>query len=620
MLVSILLKNQQASLANVIPLKVHHQINTLYDWATQQRLALLLADKRKSIHLIDSNIYHEMNALITNLLTFAGAKNNVISYNIDNHIVAECKLDISLFHQVISHFCQHLLKGLSNARLHIDITMADKNSGQQMLRFAFNVTQLNTHIKVPQEINVLANNNSVNLANESLATQYYYRFFNVTHSEQLQAKAIDDGYQVTFVMPITTGPLVAKPHSHTNFLKINTLFISNSPIESTLFEQLTAANQLILSTNTIINTLEQHLNVIQLTKKAVDVVVIAPDVFVEYFSLINQRLAELPKLLQPKVMVLQPLCNQAFHRVGMYQQSQSLLHSTEFSGELAAFLKSGQRNNLLLPAKTFTQYHFVPTQVEVLLAVNLPQQHEVLHRLLHWMGLKVHIVCNSQLMLKQWQTGRYLILINEFDTSPLLPLLAGTAESRAIYCFSDQQLMQWSNTQAPSYTQWAINKLPNVLDIKALIATLTPWLKSAPVTTDLAPVLLKNTVEKAEKPAPLIDQINSSELIPAFNVTIYSKNQGSPTLAAFMLPDYIAEIDDAIKQLAHALINQNKSEAEHFLRAILTLAKILSANELLSSAKALQTFFINNSGENCDDALYTIQQKFQQVAEYAETI
>ncbi|XQW84856.1 hypothetical protein ACOYR1_17265 [Thalassotalea piscium] len=622
MLIRTMLQSQSASLGlSVAPPKVYRHLIRMLEWSKQLHLTTLLGSKDRQVQLTDVNLSNELYALMTNIAVEANLQRNTISYSIDRHITAPCKFNVRLFHQTLSHFLQLLLQELLKGHLHLMVTMADKNSGQQILNFAFSVTHQESSAVLPDVITDLININEKQLDQASTTTQYFYRVFKATHCEQLQTNVVENGYEISFNMPITTSALSINRHEDIDFNQGRMLLLTRQSVVKNTLELFAKKHHVMLSTMGNTKDFTQQVNAKELTKRGIEVVIVAEDVYTRDFDLILQHVNALPKNVQPKLFVLQPFFNQAFYQKGMYQHTQNVLNAASFAEEVKQFIKSDDQTNLILAADLFKQYRFSSTQVEVLFAVAEPKQHEILQRLLHWMGLQIHLVSNQQAMLKQWQSGRYLILITEFEISPLIPLEVGRKVKRSVYTFKNTQIAQYRKEITDEYRHWDTVLLPNVLDVAALVNVFSPWLKDQHIALSpkRAPKLAQPSVIK--KVAPLLSPIVApSEEKIAFDLAKYAQNQGSSELAAFMLSDYISEIEANIAELVDVIAAKDRLKAEIILKSIIKVTKILAAKDLLDACQVLSQALSSDDFKGCNRAISDLQLTFKLLATYAEGI
>ncbi|GHF02176.1 hypothetical protein [Thalassotalea profundi] len=619
MLIRTMLQSQSASLGfGVAPLKVYRHLIRMLEWSKQLQLTTLLGNKDRQVKLTDVNFINELYVLMSNILVDANLQRNTISYTVDSNIIEPCKLNIRLFHQTLSHFCHSLLQEQYKGHLHLAVTMADKNSGQQILNFVFNITHLENSYTLPETIMALTQVDGDKLEKEAPLTQYFSRLFNATYCEQLQTKVIDKGYQISFKMPITTAVSTTQKPDVIDLNQRNLMLLSDNSLTVSFVTQIAKKHQAKLSVVSSIKAFTKQVNAKQLLKEPVATLIVADNVFSNDFSLVTKHVDNLPLELQPKIFVLQPICNQAFHRIGMYQHSQ-ILDAITFAAELKQFIKSERSSNLLLAADIFTPYRFSATQVEVLLAVAEPKKHEILQRLLHWMGLQVHLVCNAQQMQKQWKSGRYLILINEFDDSAIMQLEVGKKVKRAVYAFTSTQLNKCQKDITDEHCHWEFNLLPNVLDIGALVNVFSSWLKELQLTQHHS-VNSHKVIESKSPEASASKKIDLCVEMAAFDLVKYAQNQGSSELAGFMILDYINEIGCAITQLAKYLEVKDAINAERCLTTVLTVTKIMVANDLANACLPLMNSLSKKDFKGATEAMQDIQIKYQLLATYAESI
>lgn len=152
-------------------------------------------------------------------------------------------------------------------------------------------------------------------------------------------------------------------------------------------------------------------------------------------------------------------------------------------------------------------------------------------------------------------------------------MAAGKHVRRDVFTFNERNFTT-SDDQALA-EKWGKFVVPALNNIDVLVRLLQPWLK-AKETKVLAIEQLKKhidednecksnnlktleTNEQLNKIASTIDLLHTPKIDQPepLNLELYTQNQGAPELAAIMLDEYIADIDELLKKLSDAIKEQN---------------------------------------------------------------
>jgi hypothetical protein len=227
-------------------------------------------------------------------------------------------------------------------------------------------------------------------------------------------------------------------------------------------------------------------------------------------------------------------------------------------------------------AKVAQNYQLQP--IEVLLAARMPKERHELVLLLQAFGLQVTLVTGIARQIKEWQSGRYAVLITEFEQSPFIRFTDSLGDDRqpqrGVFSLGASLGHLLTLPTASEFSAWKVAELNisvNIADdISPLATLLSPWLKAkAPLSQQLAKQLVKQL--------PVSD---NKKIKGAFDFESYIHNQGSVELALYMLDDYIAENISLVNDLTRALALDKLVIASDAVSSLLMNAKILSATEL----------------------------------------
>ena len=308
-----------------------------------------------------------------------------------------------------------------------------------------------------------------------------------------------------------------------------------------------------------------------------------------------------------------------------------------FSFTLPLAINSNQQqksySELLLPrnlaeiddvcVKLAVDYLAMP--IEVLLAVKAPQQYQRLQQLLQGLGLQVTFVSCERMLVKNWQSGRFAVLMTEINCQPFCSFIIDEREiafdkialGRGVFNLANVTAMA---TKPDKYSDWDVGELNAKSTVTELITAMGPWIRAK-----------KNDLLLSEKPAiynankGIIHRetlvVHSAE---SFNFQRYIKNQGSAELAIFMLEEYTSENILLVDQLSHAFANNNAKKVDMVIQALLINSKILAADNLLELCqywqKLLTTHGLDNSEKMQVSLLSRTQQVVQDINQHADAV
>jgi len=623
MLINTILQNHSVTNGSgVTSLQVYRQLSRMLDWCHQWKLTNE-AIEQQQINLSNQMMFKdEFTALGNNILVEANKQRNNVIIRFEPQLLTKGKMNFRLFHLTLFGLAKMCLFEQFKATLILCANIADKNVGQHIVRFTFDIYSTESKSSLSKNIQALTHYSGDYIERQgelSHELKYMFSLFHATSSCDVQAKENDHGFQVSINMPIVLLESANVDKSHQVDLKQAYLIIlsQNNLLTSQLTQNIKRANGRAENIKGAKHLIEQ-LNAKQLKIQPIASVIITGEYFKTDYRIIEQHIRRLPKQMQPKLMVLQAPFNNVLHREGLYQHSEYLDDESYFIERLAGFIASAQNNNLAIAPEIFKQYRFEPTQVEILIAVHQPKKHQQLLRLLHWLGLQVNFVCQSEVMLKYWQSGRYLILLTDFSLSPLVEIQVGKNVHRGVFTFNHQDFTASNEATLSATKNWSQGTLPPVLDVDGLIKLLSPWLKEkyAAVETETA-----NAVHI--KHAPILEnrhlprQIDENQ---AFDLFAFARNQGSPELAVFMLDDYIDEINDDINGIVHALTNKNFKQAAKHNVGLFKVSTILAANELSNLSQKLTATLDDKLLKKSQMISKELMKQNQLLVEYAQAI
>jgi hypothetical protein len=601
MVVRSMLQSQSVSIGSgVTSLQVYRQLARIFDWCRQNRIRHEFSTAMQSMTLNDVVLHREIDTALLNIITDAHFQRNNIYYQQDEKLLTHAKLDIRLFHRLFSGICRLLLADLFKANLQINITVTDKNEGQQIVRFDLAVRASKKIAQVPEEIERLLlverPESARIISNDTL--DYMCLLFDALHVTDKNVQLQDNGYQFSFTLPIAFADVATEMTSNRiDLQQANILLLSNdSSIRKTIEKSISSANGFIESFAKL-ELIIQQLSATYLIDNKIDIVILGSDFYSKSLESIQQHISSLDQSIRPKLFVIQPFFNASLDKYGLFEQTTTPLKIIELQQSLSDLLSNDKKSNSKLDANSFNDHQYLVTQVEVLFAVENPTEHLTLIRILQWLGLQVKIVCQPIAMMKFWTSGRYLLLFTEFEQSPFIEIAAGKGVRRDIFTFNKRNFSTTGDhTLAEKWGEFVVPKLNN---IDALVTLLQPWLKrkeTKVIDIDKSEKLTnevhvnKRSEEKTLNTNEPLDNLSSTLALPlpetaksnpkeAINLALYAQHQGSAELAVVMLDEYIDDIDEAIKNLLNVLEEKDYPQAICIINILIKIGTILAAED-----------------------------------------
>ena len=631
MILRAMIQSQGSSIdINGSSLPVYRQLTRMLDWCGQTNIVTQLQSNPKSAQNIDISFKDELHAAVFNAMSEAHLQKNKVYLSVDSKILLFSNIDHLLFHRMLTSVIRVILAELFNATLKLDLQVIDSDTAKQTVQFSFAVTPSQPLKVMPDLVTRLVNEDRKSESASDIIV-YLNALMQRLNINQVQNELHDEGFKVIFNMPLVAQDIhpTNKDVSQVNLQNISIISLGICPQSQQVIEHhVRAADAEIITLNNV-EELNKDFTVQVLERKPVHLIVVNDDIAKTSLEQVKNYQKILPTDLQPKLFVMQSPINPRYHKQGLYNQISTPLMENSFLNQLEKLLKSNARDNLLIDAEVLSQYEYLPTRVEVLLAVSAPEEHQLLINILQWLGLHVHVVSQPQAMLQSWQSGRYLVLLSEFSQSPYIMLSTGKNIQRGVFTFKSELFDKPTGRLNNTIKHWKVSTLPNILDIKALVTLLEPWLKS-----QVAAVKQSNSSVKVIAPQPqsydeFLNESNKlddadKEYLNHFqllnpNIEIeqgndlqsdildmekYALNQGSSELAAYMLDEYLDDIGNAIANIETATHAQSINDMQKPTRIILKLSEVMGANNLNSEIKAVKEL-LNDDLNNSDFSRFT---------------
>ncbi len=621
---------------------------------SQYKHNLFLHHHDFALELSDVQVMDEIHSVLFNVLNKVRYQSNHILLNVDPLLFTHAKLDANLFEQLFFVYCDLAFSEQLNAQLTLNFKVKDQNNGQQLVYISGQIktaTKLKALPKLLQHIINSDEGTNATKSNDLGLVNYFYTLLSKQHGENLQARITEQGYQLSFELPLAIGSNLSKDkrlESDELVLKaINILLLTGNVNVSEIIVRYVKLAGATIETLTKAKYLNQSLNVKKLTQKPVDLIILSAETAITDYDFVLQTINSLPSRLRPKLMVLQTT-QLSYSRYGLYSQTQELLCKRKLLQNICDLILSENSNNKWENEKKYIENQYVNVGVNILLGVSSPENHQVLQRILQWCGLQVTFVTQSIKQKESWKSGTFSLLMTEFEASPyiefIFPPVSDNGIPIGVFSLAKPLVIEVEQAKNKYYKNWKIETIDTDISFESLISILEPWLVKA--KTELkAKALIKKVVntELAIKEQKKITTISpkgetklASEFIftkavlsvderavpSAFSFSEYVIHQGTPEIALYMLDDYIQSNYQNFEFLSQAIKEKNILKAQKAVEKIQINAKILAANRLQEFCQQWLDILMNKTKNFHEVKSLLIDMKKEIIAidKYAETI
>lgn len=650
-------------------------LKRLLNWCEQQKNSAQLRRDDYLLTLSIVNVNDEIHTAVANIALREIENNNNLYVHIDKNINSLVVLESELFQAMVSAICSVLLIKQQQATLDVSFKLIDVSSEQQIVRCSFLVSGASCQDKLVKTINNLTQKTQLSADNKSHSFDYIRDLmlvFNINNTVGLVLEQANEfAFDISWVIAEKkneieqTGTTVTynnNVNTDVKLAKCNILIIATEKSNRQRIQQAFEHTKANIETMRDLLLFQRQLSIKHLTKNSLDAIIMSPEVYCSDYDLITQHLATLPEKVQPKLLVVQPFYSPNIARTGMFSLCVSPWYENELVSNLARLLESRNKNNLLVDSKLAVQQNFLPTRVEVLLAVSQPSAHQFLIQLLHWLGLRVTLVSQQKHLEQHWKTGLYRVAITAFFPFSLEIFNAVTCP-RGIFCLTNSEKDTENFLASLSLDDtWQKGYLSTTTDVETISTLLSQWLRPAVKACELqskvvkikqneinANVLAKptnnianaqvNDINDAEtnpdEPLELVlaGVVKHTEIKALFDLDKFASNQGSAELAAIMIDEYLMDIQQQQLALEKQISENNMSLAQRYLQHIMHIATVLAAEPLMAQCRACNEILANgNNATKADSGLslqvkehlqqQVMQLKFcvVQLSEFAESI
>lgn len=563
----------------------------VYKQLKQFHLASYLRSENATLSLSDVSLVDEIQAVLMNKRAEQANLNNQFYFSYDDQLSVQAKLDLRLFQQLMDVLIDIALPECQHAQLHLHLQSQDKNDSQRLVRFVVKVNTESLDI-LPDLVTQLIDSQISNTQKAPLV-ELFKTLFARQHGENITANLIENGFQLNVEIPVAiASSSVLKEQQENKLEGIQVTLFSNNGILTELLEQFIDSAAGKCEVQDQMKDFEQQFTEKHLSEDKIDLFIIASDIEKSKCDLIKNQLNALPLSVQPKLMILQSAALN-FNDAGFYSQTEQLLFKDTFLQNVKELLVGDGRTNLLFSPEQCQKNHYLESVSPVILAVHSPEKYQNFQRLLHWLGLQVHVVSHADAQRELWKTGLYCMLFTEFTETSLLKMANQPLVDVAVFSLIDDI----PQSKDEYFDGWHIASLVEQSTLAELSAALAPWLRldeplkntGESISSHAEDVILDSddNIEHSHHKkscggiiTELIDLLAEEDSAGAFDFSKYLHNQGSVESALFMLDEYTEDNHQQLNLLVDALKAKDFDTAKKSVINLQLNAKILAASAL----------------------------------------
>ena len=610
------------------------QLSLLYRQLTQFDLLLALQSDKLRLVLCDTNLIAELYAVLFNEQREEPVSNNQLFIRCDEQLLSEVKIDLYLFQQLIGSFIAIAIADCPDTQLHLRVQLQDKSVGQQLVHFSAKV-KTKSQNALPALVTELLRSQLTQIT-ASLPVEVFSLLLAKQHGDNVTAQLVDDGYHLSFELPLATTTVNDADEISLNNSKI--VLLANNDILTEIIEKTVLLAKGKFERLAVIESIEHYINATYLSNHKLDVLVISSDMAFNHLDYIHEKIFTLPHAMQPKLMVLQSK-ELSYERFGFYEQAEQIFCKDTFIENLVKLVKSSKRDNQLFSCEPFIENQNISIQLPILLGVRSPQYYQNLQRILQWLGLQVQVVTHETLQKTRWKTGQFGILITEFIETAFVEMTNTPSINIGVFSLTDSK---FNVSNRSNINTWYKGKLTKESTLTELINALSPWIrlksnlksKSEQVLKTALPLSRPKNDRSHNTGLPdianelFITQVadvysqNKNEM--TFDFSRYLFNQGSAELAFFMLDDYTQDNHQQLNTLIEAIKGKNIATAKLSIATLVLNANILAAPRLQilcnQWTKLLSGSEIPSSLDNINALIKETRFALNDIDTYAEAI
>lgn len=649
-LIQSMLKNQaEYVVKKVFTLSLHNQLNSLLSWVQGRMLTTQLEGKKvgnTQLHCLCLQT-QILTTLANTSLEIKGQKVALqfcdklpTAYHVD--------MDAELFNAAIQAVIHIMHKGQRNSHFMLTTELShglhQKNVDQIMVHYQLSLST-DTVIKQPKEISDLLNTEAISNFPAVKQLQYLFECLqvkNLTFHKYSESYTLsfDIEHIITAEQPCLLKQLKLPELTQSIQDTLNILYLTgnngNKHTPEVIIHALSELTENIKTTESVEQALT-YLSLEEINRQPIQLLLV--DSIVN-FQLVNQYVATLPKALQPKIKLLQGSCKQAPElSFGITNQFATPFNKQQFLHDILCLLSVEHYVNCIYPSANLLHDNyidrvnadtkierFIPTfmqsNIEVLIAI---EAGDALAQLLQLMGFNLTFFSHENDMLRQWKTGKYLLLFSEFSVSPIIDLHNGKQVKRGVFSTDALVVEHWIELMMEQNKKWQIIHLPKSFTLTNLTEYLSPWLvkKEQETIHSIEPiVLLDDAISLNNTSTDSIDSDNdiNEALSTVFDLRAFAHNLISSEFSVMMLSEYAKENDHLVEDIANAISGHSYPMSLKLLHQLLVNAKVLSAIDLIHITEQMIDNIQQQEYEQAQQLVIELYHEVGLIAEYNENL
>jgi CheY-like chemotaxis protein len=531
------------------------------------------------------------------------------------------QLDCQLFSTLVSSLSRTLLAQYHQANLILTAQLHDKNTGQYIVAYQFDLITEHSVDGVADLLSPLLDDNSI----QSHAIVDVIKAVLIKlHVQELNAVKNEHGYSISFHLPHAQSGEVLVASDDVNLAQQHILLIGDNSYQNLIVQQYLEAIYAKVTCTSDIKEVLHLLSESQIKQHKIDMLVVMPEHNNKHLAVINKainHLADSHDYKQPKLFVLPGNHIRLNSHKALYKQTCFPLAKLPLQRAITELMMAESLSNQVYSASEVIKHQYVATGIEVLLAVADISKHQVLLQQLQILGFNITLAASGYEMLTLWQSGKYLILLSDFAMSPLLTLNNGKQIKRGVFTLSkplyQQYQQQWQERDIAD--KWQLGNIGDDNSFDSLIKSLSSWLvliehtELVELSQNIVSKKLLNPVKSKNKAIQTSQQV-------AFDIQKYANNLAGPEFAVMMLDDYVVENIQHIEKLTYALSVKSYEHIIEHVDALIDNAKVMSAETLLLYCQQLKIQVKQQHYQEAQSFLNDIVAEVERVTAYAESI
>ena len=519
------------------------------------------------------------------------------------------ELDTALMQSLLRNLAQLMLLSQRNSLLTLTTKLLDKNKGQYVVQYQLTVNTDTLITNIPEALMALQQRKESKVALVAQVQSLLSQLF----ADDLDVALTESGYACSFTLKHAEVGNTSSLEPKVKFTRRTIAICGGDKYGKNLLADLYQdhdAKVIVFDDETSAQT---ALSEAQLKIQSIDLLVVLLTQDLALAECYQNLIENLPEKYQPKLLVCEN--GSVIIPSTQYLPSYLPLNKAALLNNSVALIKGQQeqKDNETGQAPIELEKRFVNSQIEVLFAASSVNEYAQLIRYLKLFGFAITFATSETDANKLWCSGRYLILISAFDSSPETQLITGKTVKRGVFALAEQA---WLG--AIENKHWQLQALSSDSSCQELIEVLQPWLVEEIKEPTLVPLVAKPTMDKSQFNHLAAYDLES--LSHAFDFYAYVENQATPELAALMIDDYMIENQQLLEKIRYGIQVKSTELALTNLNQLTVNAKVLVAEELLTICQKISKLIEQQHFQQAQSLIVELEQQVELIHAYAEAI